>query len=233
MRPPILITGCPRSGTSLVAGIVERCGAQGGKTCGPTAANRRGQYENEALRNAVTKPFLRALEVDPLGQDPLPDILLVSLNATNSRTWSSMRAKVLSTMKGQGVDLDEPWYVKEPKLCLIWPLWDMMFPEAAWLVVRRDDDEIAESCLRTNFMRRYKNKVGWQPWIDHHKLRMEEIECECSSFEVWSKHIVRGDMIEISAAIEWAGLTWDQNAVNEFVAPQLYHTQEVFDGQCQ
>ena len=67
MKPPILITGAARSGTSMVAGIVHRCGAKGGAVLGPTPYNRRGQYENRRVTDTVVKPYLLMQGLDPLG----------------------------------------------------------------------------------------------------------------------------------------------------------------------
>ena len=74
MNPPILITGCARSGTSLVAGIINMRGAFGGKMSGPNMNNAKGMFENARIRNDIVKPYYRSIGVDPLGQYPLPDI---------------------------------------------------------------------------------------------------------------------------------------------------------------
>ena len=65
---PILITGCPRSGTSLTAGIINKCEAWGGEMVGPTPHNPKGFFENIGLREKLTKPVLSAMGCDPLGQ---------------------------------------------------------------------------------------------------------------------------------------------------------------------
>ena len=49
-KDPILITGLPRSGTSLTAGCLHACGAWVGDTV-------KGLYENEAVREKVVKTF--------------------------------------------------------------------------------------------------------------------------------------------------------------------------------
>ena len=52
-KDPILVTGLPRSGTSLTTGCLHACGAWVGNTV-------KGFYENEAIRETVVKKFLRA-----------------------------------------------------------------------------------------------------------------------------------------------------------------------------
>lgn len=67
-KSPILITGCARSGTSMVAGVINMCGAFGGSMSGPNHNNAKGMFENARVRNNIVKPYLRQLHVDPLGQ---------------------------------------------------------------------------------------------------------------------------------------------------------------------
>ena len=222
---PIIITGCARSGTSLVAGIFDRCGAQGGITCGPTVANVRGQYENNDIRNRVTKPFLSSIDADPMGQHPLPNIeVVISLAEARSGEW---RKKVLDIVEGQGVNIDKPWYIKEAKACLIWPMWRAAFPRAKWIVVRRSDCEIVESCLRTHFMRAFREERGWHSWVEVHNRRFGEIHLTCDSHSVWSDELVSGDTSFIKAIIKSLELSWDDDAVKAFVDPTLYHRQGV------
>ena len=68
---PIIITGCARSGTSLIAGTMHLCGAWVGNVTGPTSWNRKGQFENEFIRDRLVKPYLKSINMDPMGQDPL------------------------------------------------------------------------------------------------------------------------------------------------------------------
>ena len=49
-QSPILVTGCARSGTSLVAGIVNICGAFGGVTRPGNPANEKGLFENISIQ---------------------------------------------------------------------------------------------------------------------------------------------------------------------------------------
>ena len=44
MKEPILITGCARSGTSMVAGIINMSGAFGGVMAGPNKNNQKGNF---------------------------------------------------------------------------------------------------------------------------------------------------------------------------------------------
>ena len=82
MPPPIIVTGCARSGTSLTAGIINICGAYGGTLAPPNVNNRKGMFENTTVRQTIVKPYLREHGWDPLGQNPLPSIPLVKTHLT-------------------------------------------------------------------------------------------------------------------------------------------------------
>ena len=70
---PVIIVGCARSGTSLVAGVINICGAWKGDTVGPSKHNAKGMFENHALRENIIKPLLFSIGADRKGQFPLPE----------------------------------------------------------------------------------------------------------------------------------------------------------------
>lgn len=212
---PILITGAARSGTSLTAGIVHRCGAFGGVLRPPNPANPRGMYENRAIVEGIVKPYLASIGADPMGQDPLPD------------TWAlkplpELGRKVAGILRAEGYT-SGPWYYKGAKTCLVWPLFHEAFPTARWIIVRRETDGIVDSCLRTPFMRAFKGREGWRAWVKCHEHRFAEMRrAGLAIREVWPARAVAGDLSEMREAVEWAGLTWDEPAVRAFVAAELW-----------
>ncbi len=217
MQDPILITGCARSGTSLIAGIINICGAFGGKTTGATRYNQRGQFENDYIRDQIVKPYLASMDCDRLGQWPLPE----RGNLKRAPKWGEDIRQVL---KDDGYK-EGPWYYKGAKMCLVWPTWAKAFPTAKFLIVRRRDDEIINSCLNTRFMRHFKTESGWQKWIDWHKECFEEMlaDTQMDVQEVWPEHAVRGDMSQMRDVVKRFKLKWDEDAVRHFVTPKLWH----------
>jgi len=216
MIDPILITGCARSGTSMVAGTIHLCDVFGGKLVGPTPYNKRGMFENNEIRNAVTKPYLRSIGMDPLGQDPLPitEELMVPTN------W---RERVESIIRQQGYK-SGPWFNKEAKSCLIWPVWHYAFPRAKWVIVRREEEDIVDSCLRTPFMRAFKDRVGWQGWVSHHLYCFEEMKLAgLDIIEVWPDP---SDISIFRGLIFKLGLEWNELIVRQFLSPNLFHKRK-------
>lgn len=220
---PILITGCARSGTSMTGGIVNICGAWGGKMSGRTAHNKRGMYENIEIRNNVVKPYLRSIGADPLCQDPLPDIKpFRELNAAASIVdyWRHTITRVIKTQGYTG----GPWFYKGAKMCLFWPLWHLAFPDARWIIVRRKDEDIVYSCMKTGFMKAFKHEAGWHRWVKEHLNRFEEMvaEPELNVTEIWPQDMINGDLEGIKALVGSLGLAWKKKEVIEFISPALW-----------
>lgn len=214
MIDPIFVTGCARSGTSMTAGILHLCGAFGGEMSGPTKNNKRGMFENAKIRDTILKPYLTVIGVDPMGQDPLPDI-------DNLQPMDGLRDQVEGTMKEQGYK-NGVWFYKGAKLCLIWPIWHEAFPEAKWVIVRRKDEDIIYSCMQTAFMRAFDKEEDWQGWVDIHKKRFEEMKkAGLDICEVWPTKFVEGNFTEIQSVVAELGLEWN-DSVEDFIEPSLW-----------
>ena len=69
---PVFVTGLPRSGTSMVAGLLGLSGLWLGHTVPGGQENIRGFFENVILRERVQKEILRQGRFDPLGVQRLP-----------------------------------------------------------------------------------------------------------------------------------------------------------------
>lgn len=215
MIAPILITGCARSGTSMTAGIIDKSGAFGGTTSGPTQFNKKGMFENALVRDHIIKPYLSLMGLDPKAQNPLP-------NTRQLLCIGNLRQKIESIMKDQGYT-DGSWYYKGAKMCLLWPVFHEAFPNAQWIIVRRADKDIINSCMRTAFMNGYNNEKGWQKWVDHHKRCFDEMHDNGLSIQsVWPDKHIFGDFTEMKRIVNELGLTWNEEAVLDFVSPELW-----------
>jgi len=215
MEAPILITGCARSGTSMTAGIIDHHGAYGGKTIGGGPANPKGFFENREIRENILKPYMQLCGGDPKGQKPLPQI-------NNLIKVTNLGFKIEQIIKYNGYH-NGPWYYKGAKMCLVWPTFHVHFPKAKWVIVRREDEDIINSCMNTGFMSAYKCAEGWQEWIDVHKLRFSEMhENGLQIKEVWPSKFVKGDYSEIKETIEWLGMKFNEEIVKDMVVPNKF-----------
>ena len=219
LRAPILITGCARSGTSMTAGVLSKCGAWSGNTYGPNKWNQKGMYENIEIRESVCKPYLLMNGADPKGQKPLPDI-------NKLFPVANLRERIEMIIKYQGYK-NEIWFYKGAKMCLVWPIFHKAFPDAKWIIVRRKDEDIINSCMRTAFMNAYETERGWQDWINVHKQRFLEMKNSGMDVaEVWPSKFVYGDFSEIISLVQSLGLIWNESSVKDFISPELWRGQD-------
>lgn len=219
MKEPILITGCARSGTSLTAGIINICGAFGGEMTGTTRFNPKGQFEHSYIRQNIVKSYLTSINADPLGQYPLPDISKL----TPVEDWD----KFIINAVFKDVEIDErDWFYKGAKMCLIWKIWNFAFPNAKWIIVRRDKEKIAESCLRTSFMRAFNTKEDWISWVEEHEKRFEEMKRNCKNVIEINAYEATYEINFFREMILSLGLTWREDEVNEFIDQSLWNTQK-------
>jgi hypothetical protein len=226
-QPPILITAAARSGSSLIAGCVALCGAFGGITRGATVWNRSGMWENARIVNTISKPYLRDLGMDPMGQYPLPDV-------NNLPIPTDWRRRVEQVMVEEGYPGSGPWYYKGCKMAAVWPIWAYHFPRARWIIVRRRSGDIATSCMKTKFMTAFARKEvqravgvdnerdGWLFWVNQHLARFREMHDQgCDIKMVWPERAVDGDFSELKELMDWCRLPWNP-AILEFVDRQLW-----------
>lgn len=232
MPAPILITGCARSGTSLVAGCINMCGAFGGHLAGKTKNNMKGMFENTYIREGLVKPYLRSIKVDPLGQYPLPDVTKLPIP-------SDWKQKVENVLQTEGYK-SGPWFYKGAKCVLLFPLWHYAFPNAKWIIVRRRTGDIVRSCLNTGFMRAFRNpdnqravgvqneEEGWIWWVNQHLdgfRAMIDIGMNCKV--IWPERMVDGDYRQLYETIEWLGLKWNSEVLS-FIDPKLWKARNKY-----
>ena len=210
--PPILVTGIPRSGTSIVAAVVQQCDVFIGNIL------KRGMYENHAVRDNIMKPYFERMGKDPRGQFPLPETKHLIMPAD----W---REKVEKLMTAQGYS-EGAWMYKSTTMGLIWPVWHNAFPNAKWIIVRRRTGDVIQSCLKTGYMRAYTDGEGWRGWVHEYEKRfVEMIEAGVNCKVIWPERMVTGDYQQMKEALEWLGLQWF-DGIKDFVDPLLWASRK-------
>lgn len=198
----IFITGAARSGTSLTTKILAAHGLNLGEPVNPL-------YENTGIRQQIIKPYLTSIGADPLGQNPLPD-------TDNLPTLPDFRERVAKFIES------EPWGYKCAKATLIWPVFQEAFPEAKWVIVRRDKHKIAESCVRTNFMRAYKTQAEWEGWVEEHERRFENMRQALDVIETWPDRYIE-DPASFVPVAEHCGFAFNEAAVRNSIDRSKWH----------
>lgn len=201
---PIFIVGVPRSGTSMVAGMLAQMGVWAGDTVGPSPANPKGFFENEMLREGVNKTLLTACGADPLGVRVLPDWT----EDIAGLPQDGMREAVFRLMAAQGYK-GGPWLFKDCKSLLLAPMWWRAFPEAKWLTVWRKPIDVIRSCINTSFMRQHSvDPAFWNDWMIQYQDRMSDMEAVCDTRSIWPQRLAEGDFSELESICEWLGVEY-------------------------
>jgi hypothetical protein len=215
---PVLITGLPRSGTSLVAGLLNACGLWLGNTLPGGQENPRGFFENVALREKLQKQILALGKFDPFGvvRLPPPDWRPVI---------GKFRDAIGMMLVEQGYEGKEPWGFKDAKLTLTWRIWNQHFPAARWILVRRPSDQVISSCLRTHFMRAHSTDPAfWRHFVNAYLERLAELEGTVAWVRtVESVPIIAGNYDSLERVVRDLELEWRGEAVRAFVMPEHWH----------
>ncbi len=217
IKHPILITGVPRSGTSLTAGLFHQAGAWGGRMIGGNKDNLKGFFENIRIRQEVTKGYLIELGEDPMGQDPLPSATTRMTLPSISRA-EKMTQDVETIVNSEGYGGGQ-WFYKDAKIALTWAAWACAFPDAHWVLVRRKSEAIAESCMKTGFMRVYQTKEDWLNWIIRYEASFEQMKAnlQMQLTELWFEDIVGENWGDLRTLIQILNLKWDEEKISEFI----------------
>jgi hypothetical protein len=198
----IFVTGVPRSGTSLTTQILHAHGCNLGEV--------NSLYENVKIREGILKPYLRGLGADPLGQRDLPDI-------NRLPPIPDLRGRMGDCLPGE-----RPFAYKDAKLTLVWPVFHAEFPRAIWIIVRRDPADIADSCMRTSFMRAYNTKEKWRTWIEEYECRIGLLKQKVTHWvEVWPERFI-DNPIEFKTAAQYCGIDFDLSVASKCIEKRLW-----------
>lgn len=147
----IVVLGMHRSGTSSVAGLLARMGAWPGEESallkGPD--NPRGHYELAALHDACLRRLAAA------GGDwkrPPTTAPAAAIDAFRREV-----ARVLDTL-----DARRPWFIKEPRLCLIVRDLLPLLTRPVFVHVVRDPIEVADSLAARDGIGRERALALWE-----------------------------------------------------------------------
>lgn len=215
-----MIAGLPRSGTSMVTGCLHSLGAWVGNTVPGGVGNPKGFFEHVSLREKLIKPLLTQLGCDPLGVRQLPVFNQVP-------RINGLRDSALSIIKNDGYSGDMPWAYKDAKLTLLWPLFIQAFPNARWIIVSRNPEDVIRSCLRTHFMAHHsQSNAFWRDFVSQYQARLTALkESQAQVYEISADNLISGNSDEILTLADSLGLRSDRHVIESFVDPNFWQAQ--------
>ena len=158
-RRVVVVLGMHRSGTSAVAGCLQRLGVDLGPRLMPaTADNPRGYYEHVDVVNFHDR-FLLALGRSWDETGPFPPGGWQDGEAANR-----YQAEMLALLR-RDFATAPLWGLKDPRLCrlLPWwePMWSKMDSEPLFVLVRRPPSDVAASLARREGFSAGKSHLLW------------------------------------------------------------------------
>lgn len=197
-KSPILITGVPRSGTSMIAATINLCGAFGGEM------SKRGMNSNDRIREEIVKPYLIEVGIHKDGLSPRG----LKLNPIDIKDW------VENIMMEEGY-YEGSWMYKDYRLSLMWSIWNQAFPNAKWVIVRRRTGDILQSCMKTGYMTTYSDEKGWLNMVHEYEKKLVSLIESCPNhFIIWPERMVQGDYQQIYDMCDWLGITWNPESLH-------------------
>ena len=156
-RRVVVVLGMHRSGTSLVAGCLQRLGVDfGPRLMPPNADNPRGYFEHNDVVNLHDRVLL-ALNRSWDETAPFPD------GWWQDERLKSHHAEMLGILRRDFPTA--PWGLKDPRLCRLLPWWETLWPETdsrpLFILVRRRPAEVAASLARREGMSPAKSHDLW------------------------------------------------------------------------
>ena len=135
----LIIAGMHRSGTSLTAQWISKCGLHlGERLLGSSPGNKFGHVEDIdflELHSDILAHFGKDYDVEQPLSGAIPQRYVD-------------RARALVTAKNMS---HQQWGWKEPRTCLFLSLWDELLEHPRYLVVYRDYAEVVDSILRREY----------------------------------------------------------------------------------
>lgn len=200
---PVIVIGMHRSGTSMLARMLETCGLFVGarKEDNHEALfflelndwllrQSGGSWDHPlAIDCTLDEPRLKSLVVDYL------HIMLDSRHAARYTGWWRYLAGV------RPLRMRNPWGWKDPRSTFTLPLWLEIFPDARVIHLYRNGIDVASSLarrvhehLRRAEMRHRRRKSSWAYWI-RRKEGVFVMSPRCLSlargFRLWEQYVTR------------------------------------------
>lgn len=187
--------------------------------------------ENTKIRELIMKPYLSQMGASPDAISNFPEV---------SKVWDTqvnLRGRMKGVLTLQGWEPGKPWLYKDSRILLTYPAFYRNFPDAVWVVVRRAENQIGNSCQMTAYMRTliesgYITQPGGdrigeaiKTMISAYLARINNLRAfeKVKIHEIWPERmLVSGDFTEIKQIVQDCGLHWNALAINDYIMPKDY-----------
>lgn len=199
IKPPIIVMGLPRSGTSLIAGIIYIHGAWVGEYHLEGEHNVRGNFVNKKIGKILLEE-----------KKSCPD---------------KIREAVLREMIKQEYQGGH-WVVKhafDPKRYNAW----LKAFKPVWILVKRNPEDVLNSKIRSYIYKNKKSRVWDKEKIKRGIITkysaMDNFLKKNNAFEIWPSELIKGNYQQIKYILKQIDLPFSKEKINKFILPQYWH----------
>lgn len=209
---PILITGAERSGSTLIARILDMCGVWSG-------------HCNKMFEN------IKIMQQFPTNEG--------SLFPETSFVIPFWFEQAINDVKSEQNWKGQKWMIKGSKLAQYWPIMHNLYPDAKWLIVRRRTGDVVQSCIKTGYMTTFKRPMnlealnfkseeeGWLWWIHQYENKfVEMMQSGLNCRIIWPDRMVTGNFKQVQETLEWLGVKWNDK-IPEVISPLLEKSRRI------
>jgi hypothetical protein len=200
--PPVLVLGMHNSGTTMLAQILHGSGLFLGANAHHCESNFFSLFVNDRLIMGGGEAWAR-----------LPILPVEEVLRHRETAGQVVRDYWWIDYVQWGYDGTGPWGIKDPRLCVLLPLYLEWFPGAKLLLIRRDPDDIAASLAH-----RYKPGVGvksdrefWKQLSLAHLQRVDEYARDWPAFhDIRYEELCRNPLEVARGMFEFLGLPYTE-----------------------
>jgi hypothetical protein len=211
---PVIVVGMHRSGTSLTSRILQSLAVD----MGPDASHAHHESLSFVMRNRLVltatkadwdhpQPFVEALR-DPAWTRALSLVL--------ERTIAAPRSWLLDLHEPSPGSVDHQWGWKDPRNSLTWPLWLELYPNARFVRVRRDRNDVIASLVRrsqenlrsgSDLSIRTLTEHGVDSLCDEYAASLARLDAVAGQrvFDIDYEDLVADPTPTVSALADWLG----------------------------
>ena len=212
----VFVATCPRSGSSMDCGILELCGAFGGKTIGSVESNTKGLFENRGLNMLLLSPIFEAIGT----RSPRALLTFSKLGGIDPALFDTFEEDITLGLNRQGYKGGVA-YFKNGIYTFFFDHINKKFPDAVWVLPYCNKDRTVASSSALNGAKPLQKIIDevadYYEMYDHISEvggdRVRRIDNDA---------LVKGDFSQMKDLIASLGLSWDQQKVKDWVDPSLW-----------
>ena len=185
----------------MTAGLFSKHGVWTGTCRKGNEWNPKGYFENIPLKH-----ILKAM---------WPGFIADGMMASPKKGFKD---KIESAVKEDGYE-SGPWLMKHS--VLYWRAWSEFNPK--WVCVRRDKEEIYNSCKRSRMLAPNHSDQHLRDVINLHDEQLDIVAREHNGKNVYTGELIEGNTKSLEEALEYCGIEFNPEVTRKFINPEYWH----------